>query len=130
MPWGVFRRAEQRLPGWWSMLFPPLTRLPKSPKRWRGGILAYWQAQAVADYRESLLRMQPFVTDETFRRAIGSLANFNFDEACRVIKEKTIETIRTNTKESLMPQIAAPRGEHARESHIKAIASPGAMEGK
>lgn len=63
--------------------------------------LAYWQASAVAEYRDNLLRIQPYVTDETLRTAIGSLVDFDPDAAYDVIDRKIGEYFAQKVEEEV-----------------------------
>ncbi|MGB9920709.1 MAG: Ig-like domain-containing protein [Moorellales bacterium] len=62
---------------------------------------AYWQAAALADYRESLNRIALLIEDGGLRSTVNSLANFSFEEACEVIKRQAAETIRKKTVEKM-----------------------------
>jgi len=62
---------------------------------------AYWQAAALADYRDSLNRIALLIEDSALRSTVNSLANFSFEEACEVIKRQAAETIRKKTVEKM-----------------------------
>ena len=63
--------------------------------------LAYWQASAIAEYRDNLLRIQPYVTDETLRAAIDSLVSFNPDVAYDIIDRKIGEYFARKAEEEV-----------------------------
>ncbi|MCL5040745.1 MAG: Ig-like domain-containing protein [Firmicutes bacterium] len=63
--------------------------------------LAYWQAAAVAEYRDNLLRIQPYVTDGTLRTAINSLVDFDPQAAYDLIDRKIGEYFAKKVEEEV-----------------------------
>lgn len=63
--------------------------------------LAYWQASAIAEYRDNLLRIQPYVTDVTLRAAIDSLVSFDPDVAYDIIDRKIGEYFAQKAEEEV-----------------------------